>query len=71
MKYLLREVGWVFNDSTYDNDGLYRNLALYATKSEAHARKRPLSLNTSLIGWILSIGMNPMGITGSILRILN
>ena len=42
MKYLLREVGWVFNDSTYDNDGLYRNLALYATKSEAHARKKAL-----------------------------
>lgn len=39
MKYLLREIGWVFNDSTYDNDGKYHTLEIFESKVEAEKRK--------------------------------
>ena len=42
MKYLIREVGWVFNDSTYDNDGNYRTVKIFDSEDEAKEKKKEL-----------------------------
>jgi len=42
MKYLVREVGWVFNDSTFDNDGHYRTVEIFDSEIQAKAKKEEL-----------------------------
>lgn len=42
MKYILREIGWIYNDSTYDNDGYYRTIKIFETENEAKTKKREL-----------------------------
>lgn len=34
-QYLIRNVGWVYDDSLYFNDGLYHNVAIFDTAEEA------------------------------------
>lgn len=43
MKYILREIGWVFNDSTYDNDGNYRTIEVFDTLEEAREVQKELN----------------------------